>query len=188
VDGSAGVTARRGPDHVASSHSELRIAWNARVGRPKKGTRLPVNAGSTTRGSPAAGAAPSYEATTEKARTTMRCTENRRRPSGYQSDFEEHHQSSHSPRLINSVERPNIPHECSRSGGRVCVAARATGSEDRDYRTRRRSRATRMCSAKRSQQRVLNAAGQRTRAAILESAERVLVDHGHRGLTGDHRV
>ena len=40
-----------------------------------------------------------------------------------------------------------------------------------------------MCSAKRSQQRALNAAGQRTRAAILESAERVLVDHGHRGLT-----
>ena len=35
----------------------------------------------------------------------------------------------------------------------------------------------------RSRRRTPNVAGQQTRAAILESAERVLVEHGHRGLT-----
>jgi AcrR family transcriptional regulator len=38
-------------------------------------------------------------------------------------------------------------------------------------------------SARCLHRRTPNAAGRRTRAAILESAERVLVEHGHRGLT-----
>ena len=63
------------------------------------------------------------------------------------------------------------------------MKARATGSEDRDSRARSRSRTAPAHLGKRSHRRTPNAAGQQTRAAILESAERVLVDHGHRGLT-----
>jgi AcrR family transcriptional regulator len=63
------------------------------------------------------------------------------------------------------------------------MVARELGVRQRAPVARNRPKAKPRNSARRLHGRASNAAGRQTRAAILESAERVLVEHGHRGLT-----